>query len=237
MPPLMVTKFATTDECKPLDSGSKILITSSTNGVALVEQTTGKTLFYASVPGAHSADRLPRDRLAIAGAESPLGGHTLELYDLKQSGRRLWQAVLYSGHGVYYDASRNVVWALGRYELREYTLVDWESDAPSLMLKRSFSLPSPGGHDLSPTPDRKALLVTTDTDVVVFDLQSNQFTQEPRLARQPLVKGVDIHPITQRVVYIQAGGGKWWSSQLQFLNPKQTLSLDNERLYKARWLY
>ena len=34
----MTVKFRSTDECKPVDGGSKILITSSSDGVALVEK-------------------------------------------------------------------------------------------------------------------------------------------------------------------------------------------------------
>ncbi|MCY7324306.1 MAG: hypothetical protein LH660_21515 [Phormidesmis sp. CAN_BIN36] len=58
-------------------------------------------MFYGSVPGAHSADLLPNDRIAVAGADSPIGGHTLVLFDLKVSDRPLWKTELYSGHGVY----------------------------------------------------------------------------------------------------------------------------------------
>lgn len=242
LPKLMVTEFATTDECKPIEQGRKVLITSSTNGVALVEQTAGKTLFYGSVPGAHSADLLPNGRIAVAGADSPIGGHTIVLFDLKVSDRPLWKTELYSGHGVYWDKTRKVLWALGRYELRQYELDKWESQAPELKLKHSFPLPSPGGHDLSPMPDRSTLLVTTDTDVVLFNLQSNTFTSEPRMKQLALVKSIDVHPVTNRLAYIQAEGGNWWSSRIHFLEPKQskpkqTTLLQGERLYKARWIY
>jgi len=59
LPGSMRTKFRTTDECKSLDGGRRILITASSDGVALVDRATGKTLFYASVGGAHSAEMLP----------------------------------------------------------------------------------------------------------------------------------------------------------------------------------
>ena len=247
LPKLMVSKFATTDECKPIEQGRKVLITSSTNGVALVDQTAGKTLFYGSVPGTHSADLLPNDRIAVAGADSPIGGHTLVLFDLKVSDRPLWKTELYSGHGVYWDKTRRSLWALGRYELRQYELDRWESPAPELKLKQSFPLPSPGGHDLAPTPGRSTLLITTDTDVLLFDLQLNTFTSEPIIKQLALVKSVDVHPVTNRLAYIQAEGGNWWSSRIHFLEPKQsepkqsetkqTTLLPGERLYKARWVY
>ena len=54
-----------TDECKPVDGNSKILITSSGGGVVLVDRETKKTLFYARVPMAHSAEMLPGDRKSV----------------------------------------------------------------------------------------------------------------------------------------------------------------------------
>lgn len=32
-------------------------------------------------------------------------------------------------------------------------------------------------------------------------------------------------------------GDHWWSSRIHFLVSEQTISLTNERLYKARWVY
>src|SRR4051812_34252971 len=47
--------FRSTDECKPVDGGRRILITSSTGGVALVERATGAVVFHGRVANAHSA--------------------------------------------------------------------------------------------------------------------------------------------------------------------------------------
>jgi hypothetical protein len=242
LPKLMSTKFATTDECKAIEQGRKVLITSSTNGVALVEQSTGRTLFYASVPGAHSAELLPSGRVVATGSDSLIGGHTLELFDVNTSNRPLWKTELYSGHGVYWDQVHKVLWALGRYELRQYELAKWESKLPELKLRQSFPLPSPGGHDLSPAPDQSSLYITTDTDVVLFDLRSNSFRSDPRMKQLAFVKSVDVHPVTNRLAYVQAEGGYWWSSRIHFLEPdqakaSQTIALEGERLYKARWIY
>jgi Family of unknown function (DUF6528) len=242
LPKLITTKFATTDECKPIEQGRKVLITSSTNGVALVEQVTGRTLFYASVSGAHSAELLPSDRVVVTGSESLIGGHTLELFDVNTSNRPLWKTELYSGHGVYWDQVHKVLWALGRYELRQYELARWESKTPELKLRQSFPLPSPGGHDLSPASDQSALYITTDTDVVLFDLQSNLFSSDPRMKQLALVKSIDVHPVTKRLAYVQAEGGHWWSSRIHVLEPdqakaSQTILLAGERLYKARWIH
>jgi hypothetical protein len=118
----------------------------------------------------------------------------------------------------------------------------WESKAPALKLRQAFPLPMPGGHDLSPTPNRAALYITTDTGVVLFDLQSKAFRSEPSMNQLAFVKSVDVHPITKRLAYIQPEGGHWWSSHIHFLAPdqakaSQTIVLEGERLYKARWIY
>jgi hypothetical protein len=47
LPPDLRDKFKSTDECKPVEGGAKILITSSGGGVALVERSSGKALFHA----------------------------------------------------------------------------------------------------------------------------------------------------------------------------------------------
>lgn len=242
LPKRMVPRFAATDECKPIDQGRRVLITSSTSGVALVEQATGQTLFYASVPGAHSAEVLPGNRLVATGSDNLLGGGTLEVFDLNRSDRPLWKTRLYSGHGVYWDGAHKTLWALSRYELRQYELDRWESQSPRLRLRKTFYLPSPGGHGFTPTVDRSALLITTDTDVVLFDLELNTFKSEPSLRGLALVKSVDVHPVTGRLAYVQADSGYWWSSRIHLLEPersqaKQTIVLKGEQLYKARWIY
>src|SRR6185436_3535907 len=66
LPEAFRKKFGSTDDCKPVDGGRKILITSSGGAAALVERSTGKVLFYAAVPNAHSAEVIPGNRLVAA---------------------------------------------------------------------------------------------------------------------------------------------------------------------------
>ncbi len=69
IPEVVRKQFRTTDDCKPVEGGSKILITSSGGGVALVERAGGRVLFWASVKDAHSTEMLPRNRVLMAGAD------------------------------------------------------------------------------------------------------------------------------------------------------------------------
>ena len=78
------------DECKFVDGNSKLLLTSSTSAVVLIDLKTKKNLFYARVPMAHSADLLPGDRVAVALSTHKLG-NSLEIYDIAQPEKVLWR--------------------------------------------------------------------------------------------------------------------------------------------------
>ena len=131
LPGLLRTRFATTDDCKPVDGGEKVLITSSGWGIALVERKTGQALFWALVRNAHSADLLPNDRVAVAASVGE-GGNRLVVYDLAVSGREVLSRDLPHGHGVVWDEARQRLYALSGSDIRVFKLVAWETDSPDL---------------------------------------------------------------------------------------------------------
>lgn len=234
MPAAMVPTFKTTDDCKPIDNGARILITSSSGGLAIVERESGDTLFHATVPNAHSAEVLPRNRV-VAAASVNANGDRLMLFDRDKSGVEIFSTPLHSAHGVHWVEEEKTLWALGHDEIQAYDLVDWDSAKPSLKLRKSWPLPSASGHDLSPIPKSSSFIVTTNTDVHVFDRKTGTFTSHPALGKLPVIKSVSIHPATGRVVYTQADRPEWWTRTLRFLEPSATLAFPNDRLYKARW--
>ena len=73
----MRAKFNSTDECKPVNDGTQILVTSSGGGVALIERATGVVVFHADVPNAHSADILPNNKIAVAASRHEAGNRLL----------------------------------------------------------------------------------------------------------------------------------------------------------------
>jgi len=235
LPEALRGRFRTTDDCKPVDGGEKILISSSGGGCALVEHPSGRVLWYASVPNAHSLERLPRDRVIVASSVSP-HGNRLILYDQARSDQPLWETPLVSGHGVVWDETRQVLWALGLKELRCYELKDWSSENPSLALKDSHALPDGDGHDLQAIPQSNDLVVTTGPRVYLFDRQTRQFRLHPELGDKANVKCVSVHPVSGRTVFIQASDKAWWSDTIGLLSPAAQVSLPGERLYKARWM-
>jgi hypothetical protein len=139
LPVAMRSKFKTIDECKPVDGGNRILITASSDGVAVIERNTGKVAFYASVVNAHSIELLPAGRLVVAAshrADAP--GDRLILFDISQPDKEVFHTDLSWPHGVVWDAQRELLWAISNTELLGYRLAGWETAAPSLAKAVSY---------------------------------------------------------------------------------------------------
>ena len=227
--------FRTTDECKPVNGGERLLITSSGGGAALVDIATKRVLWFGRVGNAHSIELLPEGRVAVAGSTNETG-NKLAVFDLEKPDRELLSEELYSGHGVVWDEGRDLLWALGYESLFGFRLVNWKTQKPVLNRVAEYALPNRGGHDLAPVPGSSDLVVTTNSSVFLFDRDRGQFRPHPQIGERKRVKGVSIHPVSGRVVYVEAEGREWWASRLRFLNPSTELQLPGERIYKARWL-
>ncbi len=225
--------FATTDDCKPLDGGKRILVSSSSGGCALVERETGKPLWWAKVRNAHSIEALPDGRIIVA---SSVGGDKLLLFDSAKGDRVLWETPLPSAHGVVWDAARKRLYALGFKELRSYAPVNWDTATPTLELKQTIPLPDDDGHDFSPVPGSADLVLTTDRHVWIFDRDKSEIRPHPEFKDRPGVKCVSIHPGSGRTLLIQSSGGNWWSETAELFQPNGIITLKGETLYKGRWL-
>jgi hypothetical protein len=234
IPKDMHTLFRTTDDCKPVDGGRRVLISSSGGGVALVDRDTRRASFFARVTNAHSIEMLPGGRIAAAASVAKDGtGDRLVIFDAG-SGKELATDALRSGHGVVWDDSRRVLWALGGDVLRAYSV---GAVGGLIKLERTFEvpLPSPGGHDLIAIPDSPRLFVSTVGRCFYFDRDRRELMPHDTLADRRNIKSYDVHPRTGRIVYIQAEPPNWWSEHLHLQRPDNTLRLPGEHLYKARW--
>jgi hypothetical protein len=236
LPEAFKTLFNTTDECKPHEAGTQVLITSSGDGVALVDRTRDRVLFYGRAANAHSADLLPGNRIAVAASHRPNGnGDRLILFDAARSDRELWSGELPRGHGVVWDDERRVLWALADGDIRTYEPQDWESDAPKLRRTGVIPLPEGGGHDLSPVPGTPHLAVTTANRAWLFDRDARAFRPHPQLGDRRSVKSISYHSSSGTLAYVQAEGKNWWAERIHFLHPPATLHVAGEHFYKARW--
>lgn len=229
--------FGSTDECKPYDRGARVLITSSGGAAALVDRSSDRVLFYGRATNAHSADLLPNDRIAVAASHDAKGkGDRLILFAIGQPDVELWSDELPWGHGVVWDARRQLLWALADEDIRVYRLRDWQSSRPSLVRTATIPLPEGGGHDLQAVDDTR-MSVTTGNRCWLFDRDARTFSPHPQLGPEAKVKGISLHPVTGRIVYVQAEGKDWWAERLRFLNPADTFHVPGEHFYKARWVF
>jgi hypothetical protein len=230
LPQDFVKYFRTNDECKPIGD-DKILITSSSGGVALVDIKTKNTLFYAHAPNAHSAEYLPNDRIAVA-LSTAEKGNALQLFDRDRPNEILFSDSLYSGHGVVWVPEKESLFALGYADLREYKLSDWDTPTPSLVKVNEWTIPDESGHDLFLTSDQRLLLSTTNS-VWEFDIAQSEFSEFEPLKGVTHVKSVNLNSDTGELVYTK-GEISWWTHNVYFENPQDTLIVEDIKLYKVR---
>lgn len=221
------------DECKPVQGGKQLLITSSGGGVALLDIATKRILFYARSPMAHSAEMLPGGKIVVALSTHSMG-NSIELYDSRKSEKRLFRDSLYSGHGVVWNEKYQKLFALGFDELRAYRLADWNSTRPALILEKSWKLPDEGGHDLSAV-DGDEMLVSTHHNVFSFDIKKEQFSIFEPLAGKHDIKSANYSESAQRLVYTQAEQS-WWTFNIYSTKPDQKINIPDMKLYKVRVL-
>ena len=63
-------------------------------GSSIGDRETKKSLFYAHVPNAHSAEYLPKDRIAVA-LSTHSAGNSLELYELNKPEKVIFRDSLF----------------------------------------------------------------------------------------------------------------------------------------------
>jgi len=231
LPPQYQKLLVPLDECKPVRTNTQLLLTSSGGGAILLDRKTRRTLFYAQVPMAHSAEMLPGERIVVA-LSTHADGNSLELYSADQSENVLWRDPLPSGHGVIWNVKHQRLYALGLSELRAYSLQDWESQTPSLRRENTWHIPGTSGHDLS-RMSADELLISYQEGVSVFHIPRAGFAPFTPLANVEDVKSVNYDPQTQHLVYTKAEIS-WWTHHLYCLNPTKTFTFPGINLYKAR---
>ena len=219
------------DECKFVDNNTKMLLTASGDGMMLLDIKTKDILCYAHVPMAHSADLLPNNRIAVA-LSTHKQGNALEIYDIDTPEKVVFRDSLYSGHGVVWNEKRQRLYALGYKELREYELMDWNTDQPSLKQVKMWEIPMESGHDLSPVDDNR-MLVSPHEGAMWFDIDKEEFSPFEPLRDVENVKSVNYNPETQKLVYTKAEIS-WWTHHIYQENPNKVVTMDSLKVYKVR---
>ena len=231
LPPEYQKLMVPLDECKPVNEGKEILLTSSGGGALLLDKETKECRFYAHVPMAHSIEMLPGGRIAIALSTHPKG-NSLELYDVDKPEQVLFRDSLYSGHGVVWMEEKQRLYVLGFDELRAYALAQWETDSPSLQLEKTWKLPIEDGHDLVRISDHE-LGFSGYEDVYKFDLTDEAFALFSPMQGKKDIKSFNYDVQTGYLVYTQAEID-WWTHHIYIEQPTKVLTVKDINLYKVR---
>lgn len=224
-------KFRTMDDCKAVNKGERILVSSSSGAVAVIERKSKKVLSYTSVPNAHSIELLPNGFLAAA-ASTAKDGNKILLFKMNKPNETLFSDSLYSAHGLVWDSKRKSLFALGYDVLREYKLVRKEN--PELLLKSEWKLPHHGGHDLQMAPGNHKLFLTIErSGAWEFNLNTQVFGKIKDFPDAKIVKSIGQNSAGQYIFTIPEES--WWTFHVTFSNPDRSFAFPGLRVYKARW--
>lgn len=242
LPPLYRERlFRSIDECKSVEGGKSVLITSSSSGVVLLDRETKAVRFRANSPMAHSAEMLPGDRVAVA-LSTHKDGNRLEVYDLSESEKPLFHLELYSGHGAVWDAERDRLFALSFGMIQAFSLKDWDTSSPGLSETKRWTLPGKqGGHDLTRDPKTGKYLVTTTDAAWWFDpdAKSDADAFKPFKPLNPAAHVKSLQLTEKRAVWVKAEES-WWAfgftvADRDGQNPRR-VDVPELHLYKVRWV-
>lgn len=202
------------DECKPVNLGKDVLVTSSYGMCALVNRESGKPLFFVSdVPNAHSAELLPGNRVAVATSDGNTANHhSLRIYDLS-SAACLLSVPLNYGHAVVWNEHNQRLYAAGSNIITVYKLQDWEGTAPGLVVENTVSAPG-DIHDMM-LVDGNTLSVA-GTKAFFYDITSKTFTPIAHLQNSTALKSLNCNKSTGDFWYTDATqpeGTQTWSTQ------------------------
>ncbi|MCI2083159.1 MAG: DUF6528 family protein [Bacteroidales bacterium] len=215
IPSKFVGMFVHCDDAKLVNDGTEILVTSSasTGGCALIDRQTQKCLFYARANNAHSATMLPDNRVVVACSTTNADrGNSLLVFDVDDPDVVKCQVPLFCAHGVQWIPSRQRLYAIGDESLVEYSLVDWDTDTPSLKVENVVTAPHTGLHDLTLVSDDE--LLCGGNSVYFYDLNDRTFTEVPQFHGETSVKSVNYNESTG-VIWATVAEESWWTFHIK----------------------
>lgn len=216
------------DDCKFVDNGTKLLLTSSYGWCALLDYPTGNMLFHTTqVPNAHSAEYIPGGYVAVATSTGTTDLHNrVQLYSIDKSEQILASADLYSGHGLVWDYSRNVLYGAGGDVVKVFDVTLGES--PVIALKKTIKAPKNGIHDLMRV-DNSTLTVAGD-HAYLFNVDTELFTEMTLFSGSASIKSLNYNGETGEIWYTDAtipeGSESWSSQKIRYSTNKDGSSAD-----------
>lgn len=222
-------KFNSTDDCKAINRGKQILVSSSSGAIAVVNVEDKKVMFHAAVPNAHSIEVLPGNRL-VAAASTHAEGNKIMVFGLDIPTKIVYTDSLYSAHGVVWNEKRKSLYALGYDQLREYRL----QKKGGLSLVAKWKIPGLGGHELNARDDDH-LFVTEHHGAWLFNLTTHNFQKIEGFQDADHIKSLGRDRSGQYIFTIPEES--WWTYHVKFSNPARSLAFPGMKVYKARWMW
>lgn len=220
--------------------GISVLLGDSAGFIGAVDYPSGRRRWAVNAGGSnnvHAAELLPDGNVAAAASN----GGWVRVYTASQgpAATAYTEFRLKGGHGVLWDPRRKVLWAIGDDHLVSLK-VGGTPAAPTLTEADRVTLPSQGGHDLSPVyGDRDKLWITTNSGVYRYAKSKKAFTTGS--LNLPGVKAIGNNPVTNQVLLTRPKQGcatTWCTDTVEFFGRRSwnaTRTLPSAQFYKARW--
>jgi hypothetical protein len=228
--------FSNLSEAKPVYSGKYILATASGGGVAIINISTKKAIWYDYAGGnTHAAELLPDGNVVTA---STTGGYlmifTVDSYindESAQSGKITFTDV----HNVVWDFKNKLLWAAGQNKLKAFSYNN-SCRNPGITLKKTYTMPEGNAHDLFPVHGSTTeLWLTNSGHVYKFNVTTGAFTLSKTISA---VKSVSSGPSGYATILTIAngkGGESWRTDEVKDLNGNTVFKNTSFGMYKARW--
>lgn len=230
------------DDCKPVDNGRKLLLTSSRGYCILLDVETKNILFWANnCHNAHSAEILPDNRVVIACSDN---GDKLQVYDISNPNKILSSVPLKSAHGVVWNEKTQRLYAIGYTSMEIYKLKNWDGAAPELQWEKTVTTPTSGNHDL--TYVNENTLCLAGHNVYLYDIAANKFNELSHFHNRHSLKSVNYNNETGEIWYTDAtepeGEFAWSSQTIRYVTDGKATSVTRKikvpdvNMYKVRVL-
>jgi hypothetical protein len=228
--------FTNLSEAKPVYSGKYILATASGGGVAIINVSSKKAIWYDYAGGnTHSAELLPNGNVVTA---STTGGYllifTVDSYindDSKQGGKVAFEDV----HNVVWDKANKLLWAAGKDKLKAFSYNN-SCGSPALTLKKTYTMPQGNAHDLFPVYGSTTdLWLTNSGHIYKFNVSTGAFTLVKTISG---VKSVCNGPSGYATILDVAngnGGESWRTDVITDINGGTVYKNTSFGMYKVRW--
>jgi len=216
-----------------MKGGAYVALVTDSRGLAgLISYPAGQKLWATNVGSAnnpHSIELLPDGNVVVAAST----GGFVRIYTASQGTSSYVTYPLPDAHGVQWDPARQLLWVLGGSKLAGLKITGTPAK-PVISDGPVITLPTGGGHDLTPVLENHDLLwVSTGSKVYQV---SKSAAAVVATFDQAGIKSVSSMPNAQQVRTSPKAGCRttWCTDTVNFAVPAATRTLSGAEIYKAR---